>query len=201
MKSSLAITAAAIAIWLASPALNSGYVPWGASGASRAFASAAAIWLISTLAMLVAFRRAKAEKIAKPPFALLITVALLVLAETAYWLAVDETNNKPMLLRQSGGNWAGFVAAGSAAVAAMWRGHSPQPQWPFASYARWAAAIIAAAVALELALFAVRTAMHRTPGYYAMDCSMFAVALLAAAIVIAALGRCIRGRRRAKPQD
>lgn len=57
------VAAGALAVWLGSPALNWAYVPWGASGASWAFGSAAAIWLLSTLDMIIAFQRSNERKI------------------------------------------------------------------------------------------------------------------------------------------
>jgi hypothetical protein len=191
MRSLLAIAAAAAAIWLASPALNSAYVPWGASGASRAFVTAQAIWLISTLAMIVAFRRAKVEDVERFPLALLVAAGLFIVGETIYWVTVDATNNKPMLSRMSGGIRGGFALTAMAVVGAVWPGHVSHSQWRFSHCARWISTVIAGGIVLELALFAVRTVFHRTAGYYAMDCSMFAVAAISVAAMLANLCRCI----------
>jgi hypothetical protein len=191
MRSRLAIAAAVSAVWLASAALDSAYGPWGASGAFRAFASAVAIWLISTLVMGLEFRRTDVEA-RDFVLTLIATIGLLALAEALFWLAIDKDNNKPMLLRLSLGVDAGFVATGLAVILGLWPGRRiDRFQWPFAHWARWAGKVAAGAVVLELALFAFRTVLHGTLGYYAMDCGMSAVAALCAAVVIAALSRCI----------
>jgi hypothetical protein len=196
MKMRLAMAAAAVAIWLASPALNTAYVPWGAGGASTAFASAATITLISMFAMVVALRRSAMEDLKSGSRTLVATVAVLIIAEILFWTMIDVDNNKPMLSRQSAGIDAGLVAAGLAALGALWPGRTGFSPPPLADGARWIARALGGALVLELALFAVRTMFHRTPGYYAMDCSMFAVAAISTAMVVAVLCRSIPLRRR-----
>jgi hypothetical protein len=199
MRPQLTVTAVAVAIWSASSALNVAYIPWGADGASSAFASAAAIWLISTLSLAIEFRRCDVEA-RGCMIALVATVGLLILAETLFWLKIDDDNNKPMLLRLSAGIDVGLVAAGLAVILALWPSRRlRRSQWPFALSARRAAKLVGGALALELALFAFRTVFRRSLVYYAMDCAMFAVAVLSVAIIIAALGRCVPvGRRHAE---
>ena len=195
MRSKLAVSAAAVAVWLGSPALNSAYVPWGTSGASGVFVGAAAIWLISTFLLIVTFQRSDVET---RGFALTLVaiIGFLVLAESLFWFTMDENNNKPMLLRLSVGTDVGLVAVGVAAIVTLWPGPVRRFQWLFAHCARWTAKVIAGAITFELALFVFRTLFRRTLGYYAMDCAMFAIAALSVAIALAALCRCspVNGR-------
>jgi hypothetical protein len=121
---------------------------------------------------------------------LLAAVGMLVLVDVVFWITVDETNNKPMLFRQSFGVVAGFIATGLAVIAALSADRANRSQWIIMDWGRWTAKIAAGAVVLELALFALRTIFRRSDGYYAMDCSMFAVAAVSIAVAIAALSRC-----------
>jgi hypothetical protein len=190
MKSQIVVDVVAAAIWLASPALNVQYVQWELNGSSQMFVSAVAIWLVSTLAMIAAFRRNDREP-RKLTLSLLVAIVVLVVSEAVFWLTIDEYDNKPMLLRQSIGIEAGFGVSLLALIGAVWPSRALPSEWSFAHCARLIGEVVAGTVALELALFAVRTIFRRTHGYYAMDCSMFAIAALSIAVIIAVLCRCV----------
>ncbi|HEX8241097.1 MAG TPA: hypothetical protein VF574_15290 [Allosphingosinicella sp.] len=171
--------------------MNTAYVPWSAGGASSTFAIAAAIWLVSTLAIINSFQRSDEAELRGYLVALPAIIAILIIAESVFWFLLDPGNNKLMLLRQSAGNKAALVAAALAIVGALWSSRKQRVQGHFARSARWTAKLVVGSIALELALFGVRTLFHRTPGYYATDCSMFAAAVLSIAMIVAALSRSI----------
>ena len=195
MREMLAMVAAAAAVWLGSAALNSSYIPWGAAGDLRTLGSAIAIWIVSTLAMVRAFQASNVES-KSFSLMLLVTVIFLILAESLFWLLISNTNNKPMLSRLSMGIDLGFILTGLAAIAALSSSQIRHAPWPLTRCARWIAKVGAGAVVLELTLFIFRLVFHQTRGYYAMDCAMFAVAVLFAVLVVTALCRCIPLYRR-----
>jgi cytochrome bd-type quinol oxidase subunit 2 len=187
MRLQLTTAGAAVAVWLASPALNSAYVPWGARGATEVFVIAIAIWLISTYVMGVEFRRSDTSDIENLPRILFGIILFLIIGEGIFWLTIDEENNKSMLLRQQLGIVLSVVAVICITIFTL-RGMSSQNH-KLLHFLRWVTIIIVSFAALELVLFTIRNALRQTLGYYAMDCSMFAVAIIYVTILISGLQR------------
>lgn len=185
MKPQFITVGATIAVWLASPALNSAYVPWGANGVYTSLASAAAIWVISVFTMSMAFRRSNVEDIKTHSYLLTILISFLALGEVAFWSAIDDNNNKPMLLRISTGIQAGWAATILSIIGTIFSYRYPIYKHEFSRYFKSILISFFAFVMFEILLIVLMRLFYGTLWYYAIDCAVFATAIIFLAMCIA----------------
>jgi len=191
IKASLFVSFAAA--WLLSALLNWIYVPWNSIGFLPYFFGACLGTIIAFAMISHSLARTDSTNPRSFFMYFLLTVCVLTIGELAYWAAVSENNNKPMIFRQIYGAPIGAALLLPAFIYYRILARSKSASWSLSDCLRWLAWNSAVTIPLELVLICVRPTSDSYRLYHAIDSSMFSIALLSVLLAISIVYQRLRG--------
>lgn len=171
-----------LAIWSASPALNPMYVPWGTEGAEGVLAEGCVLASLNFIAILLSSKLI-VKNLNFYSFAIgcILIISFALSLEVLFWNMLDKDQNKGIILRQLFGIRLGAGLTVISYLNMFLKFERNRANFVLKDLFKFGFRISILFFLIELLLFIFRDALRHGNAYYALDCAMFAIALVAMA--------------------